>query len=92
MPPRPLDLHSTPDRSYNGEKLDWPTGSWDAADATANLGAGAPPPPGPTQEFYANLYRVITAGAAPTIDLEQARRRVATMEMIRAAAGIPAIA
>ena len=66
------------------------TGSWDAADATANLGAGAPPPPGPTQEFYENLYRVITAGAAPTIDLEQARRRVATMEMIRAAAGIPA--
>ena len=55
-----------------------------------HLGAGAPPPPGPTQEFYENLHRVITEGAAPTIDLAQARRRVATMEKIRAAAGIPA--
>ena len=92
MPPRPLDFASTPDRSYNGETLEWRTGSWDAEPSPANLGAGAPPPPAPTIEFYENLYRVITEGAAPTIDLEQARRRVATMEMIRAAAGIPAIA
>ena len=90
MPPRPLDLRSTPDRSYNGEKLDWRTGSWDAPAAPANLGAGAPPPPAPTIEFYRNLHKVITRGAAPTIDLAQARVRVATMERIRAAAGIPA--
>ena len=90
MPPRPLDLHSTPDRSYNGEKIDWQTASWDAASAEVNLGAGAPPPVGSTEKFYRNLYKVLTEGAAPTISLEQARIRVATMEMIRAAAGIPA--
>jgi predicted dehydrogenase len=90
MPKRPLDLRSTPDRSYNGEKLDWQTGSWDAPAAPANLGAGAPPPPAPTIEFYRNLYNVITKGAAPTITLKQARVRLATMEKIRAAAGIPA--
>ena len=90
MPPRPLDLRSTPDRSYNGERLDWQTASWNDASSEANLGAGAPPPVGPTEKFYRNLYKVLTEGAAPTLSLEQARIRVATMEMIRAAAGIPA--
>ena len=32
-----FDIHDvTPDRSYNGEKLDWRTGSWDAPAAPAN--------------------------------------------------------
>ena len=92
MPPRPLDLAPTPDRSYNGEPLDWQTASWDAPSAEVNLGAGAPPPVGPTEEFYRNLHKVVTEGAAPTVSIEQARLRVATMEKIRAAAGFPASA
>lgn len=91
MPQRPLDLASTPDRSYNSETLDWQTGVWDAASSEVNLGAGAPPPLGTTEQFYRNLFNVLTEGAAPTVTLEQARLRVATMERIREAAGIPAM-
>jgi len=86
MPPRPLVLASTPDRSYNSEALDWQTGRWDAPTAEANLGAGAPPPPTITRQYYENLYKVLTEGAAPTISLQQARLRLLAMEKIRAAA------
>lgn len=91
MPPRPLDLASTPDRSYNSETLEWQTGCWNAPTSEINPGAGAPPPTGPVEDFYRNLHKVLTEGAAPTVSLEQARLRVATMEKIRAAAGIPAM-
>lgn len=91
MPLRPLDLSSTPDRSYNKETVEWQSACWDAPKTDVNLGAGAPPPVGPTEEFYRNFRKVLDGTASPTISLKQARLRMATMEKIRTAAGIPAI-
>ena len=90
LPERPLDLTPSPDRTFGQETLEWKTGSWDDDTGEANLGGGAPPPPGITEAFYRNFHKVLTAGAAPTLSLEQARRRVALMDRIRAAAGFVA--
>ena len=92
MPVRPLDLASTPDRSYNSETLEWETRSWEAPVAEVNAGAGAAPPSGPTETFYRNLRGVLDGTAAPTVTLRQSRLRAAVMERIRAAAGIPVVA
>lgn len=91
LPDRPLDMHSTPDRSYNSETIEWKTDFWEAPrDEAANAGAGAAPPPSAVKAFYNDLYKTLTTGAPLRITAEEARRRVATMEKIRAAAGIPA--
>ena len=92
MPVRPLDLASTPDRSYNSETLEWETRSWEAPVAEVNAGAGAAPPSGPTETFYRNLRGILDGTAAPTVTLRQSRLRAAVMERIRAAAGIPVVA
>lgn len=88
MPARPLDPKSTPDRSYNTEKLDWQTGSWKPASA-ADTGGGAVPSLGPVAELYTMLHGVVTDGAAQTITPQSVRRRVDILE--RAAAMAPVI-
>mgnify|MGYP002641985866 CR=1 FL=1 len=87
---RPLDMNPTPDRSYNSEKLDWQTASWEPQGAVEAGGAGAAPPPGPVEALYGDLYRAIRQGTPLVVTPESVRRRVAVMEKIRAAAGIPA--
>ena len=82
MPPRPLSLESTPDRSYNSEKLDWKTGEWTSD--TVAAGAGANPNEGPVQEYYLMLHATLTDRKPLWITPEQVRRRVAVMEKIRA--------
>ena len=86
LPPRPLSLESTPDRSYNSEKLDWKTDSWKTE--TVAAGAGANPNEGPIYEYYQMLYGVLTEGKPLWITPEQVRRRVAVLEKIRAAIAV----
>ena len=83
--PRPLSLESTPDRSYNSEKIDWRTGSWEKpAAAGPSAGAGAAPAQGPVRDFYMGLHAALTEGKPLFITPDQVRRRVAVMEKIRA--------
>lgn len=89
MPPRPLCMESTPDRSYNGEKLEWHTASWQPAGKDAASGAGAAPPPGAVLLFYRGLFAALRDGKPLHITPQSVRQRVAVMEKIRAAAGIP---
>ena len=42
MPERPLDLNSTPDRSYNKENLVWNTAIWNAPSIADKAGGSAP--------------------------------------------------
>lgn len=85
MPPRPLSLESTPDRSYNSEKLEWQSGVWEkpASDGTAG-GAGAAPADGPIREFYQIFHESLTRGAPLPVGTDEVRRRIAVMEKIRA--------
>lgn len=87
---RPLDLNPTPDRSYNSEKLEWQTDSWEPAGAVQTGGAGAAPPPGAVLCLYSSLYEAIREGKPLFVTPESVRRRVEVMEKIREAAGIPA--
>ena len=89
LPPRPLDLRPTPDRSYNGEKLEWQSASWEPETATAGGGAGAAPPPEAVLAFYGGLHAAIRHGAPLHVTPAEARRRVAVMEQIRLQASIP---
>jgi predicted dehydrogenase len=91
MPPRPLDMESTPDRSYNSEKLEWHTETWEATGEGTAGGAGAAPPPGAVRQFYDGLYSSLREGTPLYVTPQSVRVRVATMEKIRASAGIPAI-
>jgi predicted dehydrogenase len=83
MPPRPLCLESTPDRSYNSEKLEWTTGEWKTQ--TVAAGAGTNPNEGPVHELYLDLHAALTQHKPLRITPEQVRRRIAVMEKIRAA-------
>lgn len=86
MPSRPVSLEPTPDRSYNSEKLEWHTDSWEAP-ADAGGGAGAAPAPLPVLTLYGNLYDVIRNGAKQQITPQSVRSRVLVMERARAASG-----
>ena len=90
MPERPLDTRPTPDRSYNHENIEWHTDFWEAAPGSENAGAGAPPPVDTVRDFYLDFHESLTTGRPLKITAESVRRRVATMEKIRAAAGFPA--
>jgi scyllo-inositol 2-dehydrogenase (NADP+) len=91
MPERPLDLNPTPDRSYNGEKLEWQTATWEPGAQAQVGGAGAPPPVNSVNAFYDDLYKSLRRGTPLVITPEQVRRRVAVMEKIRQSAGFPAV-
>ncbi|MDZ4199786.1 MAG: Gfo/Idh/MocA family oxidoreductase [Kiritimatiellia bacterium] len=88
MPPRPLDLNPTPDRSYNSETLVWQTAEW-KPEANTDAGAGAAPSPAPVLELYAGLYRAIREGQPQVITPQSVRRRVAILEKVRAFTGQP---
>ncbi len=90
MPERPLDTRPTPDRSYNHEDLEWHADFWEAAPGSENAGAGAAPPVDTVRDFYLDFHESLTTGRPLKITAESVRRRVATMEKIRAAAGFPA--
>jgi scyllo-inositol 2-dehydrogenase (NADP+) len=92
MPERPLCMESTPDRSYNSEKLEWQTDSWTPEGEGVAGGAGAAPPPGAVLLFYRGLHAALRDGKPLHITPQSVRVRVAVMEKIRAAAGIPAMA
>jgi len=79
MPPRPLDTNSTPDRSYNSEKLTWQTGSWKPQRA-ADAGSGAPPASQPILDLYKDLYETLRHGKPQVITPQSVRRRVAILE------------
>ncbi|MEI8246526.1 MAG: Gfo/Idh/MocA family oxidoreductase [Lentisphaerota bacterium] len=89
MPERKVELASTPDRSYNSEKLAWQEDSWQA-DSTADAGSGAAPAVKQVLTLYRSLYRSIREGLPQEITPESVRQRVAVMEKIRKSAGIPA--
>lgn len=86
MPPRPLELNPTPDRSYNTEKLSWQTATWQP-ETKADTGGGAAPSPQPVLDLYRDLYRTIREGAPQVITPESVRRRVAVIEAARTASG-----
>lgn len=88
MPKRDVNPASTPDRSYNSEELVWQEDSWQA-DGQADTGSGAAPAAKPVLKLYQSLYRAIREGAEQEISPASVRRRVALMEKIRTAAGIP---
>lgn len=88
MPERPLDLKSTPDRSYNYEKLTWQEAEWKPAGA-ADAGAGAAPAEGPTVQLYTDLYQTLRHGKPQVITPESVRRRVAVMQRCYELSGVP---
>ncbi|MEK6797062.1 MAG: Gfo/Idh/MocA family oxidoreductase [Spirochaetota bacterium] len=88
MEARPLNLASTPDRSYNSEKLAWRTDEW-RPETKADPGGGAAPAAAPVLELYGGLYKSIREGAPQVITPESVRRRVAVMEKVRSFTGIP---
>jgi len=90
MGARPLDMNPTPDRSYNSEKLEWQTDSWEPQGKVQAGGAGAAPPPNSVLALYTDLHAAIRGGKPLTVTPQSVRRRVEAMELIRAAAGIPA--
>jgi len=87
MPPRPLELQPTPDRSYNSEKLEWQTASWRPQSAS-DAGAGVAPASQPVVEMYNSLFRVIRLGQPQAITPQSVRRRVAVMEKARQVGGM----
>lgn len=82
MPARLADPASTPDRSYNNEKLTWQQGSWKPEQA-ADGGGGGQPAAQPVLDLYRGLHRAIRHGAAQEITPAQARRRIAIIERCR---------
>lgn len=88
---RPLDVSPTPDRSYNSEKLEWQTATWEPGGQVQAGGAGAPPPVDSVQAFYDDFHRALCQGAALVITPAAVRRRVAVMEKIRQFTGIAAV-
>jgi len=90
LPPRPLDLSPTPDRSYNKENLPWKTAAWEPEGRIQTGGAGAAPPQAAVQAYYDGLYRAIREGAPLAVTPENVRLRVTVMDKIRRQAGIPA--
>jgi len=87
MPARPLDLRPTPDRSYNGEKLEWQESSWQPT-AAGDGGAGAPPAKQPTLDLYASLWDAVRLGRPQVITPASVRRRVAVLERCYRLSGI----
>ena len=88
MPPRPLARNSTPDRSYNSEKLTWQEDEWKPA-AVADSGAGAAPAEHPTLQMYTTLFDTIRHGKPQVITPQSVRRRVAVMQRCYELSGIP---
>jgi predicted dehydrogenase len=89
MPPRPLDLRPTPDRSYNSEKLEWQTATWEPEGKVVSGGAGAPPPVDSVHLLYNDLYGAIRLGTPLLVTPESVRRRVAVMDAVRRLTDIP---
>lgn len=79
MPDRPVTRQSTPDRSYNSEKLEWQKDTWSPQTAS-DSGGGAAPAAAPVHIFYRELYRSIREGAPQVITPQSVRRRVAVIE------------
>jgi scyllo-inositol 2-dehydrogenase (NADP+) len=88
MPPRPLDMRPTPDRSYNSEKLEWHEESWEPSGAV-DTGGGAAPARQPVIDLYSDFYRSITEGAPQRITPQAARRRVAVLQKCYELSNIP---
>jgi predicted dehydrogenase len=85
MPPRPVQEKSTPDRSYNQEKLEW-------QEETLTMGGGggipgAAPVGGLADRFYDNLFAALRTGEPLRIQPEEVRHRIAIIEKARKAAG-----
>jgi len=70
LPPRSLDIHPTPDRSYNRDELVWHEYSWDIGDYT-----------GPGQKgFYLDLYETMRHGKPLAVTPESVRRVMRIVE------------
>ena len=79
MPDRPLDPNPTPDRSYNGEKLEWQQATWVPAGAV-DAGGGSAPAWQPVNDLYTDFHATLTTGAAQKITPQSVRRRVDILE------------
>jgi scyllo-inositol 2-dehydrogenase (NADP+) len=88
MPQRPQQLEPTPDRSYNGEELQWQEDSWQPG-GQGDGGAGAAPAQKPVFELYNGLWSSIREGAPQVITPQSVRRRVAVLEQCYKLSGIP---
>jgi scyllo-inositol 2-dehydrogenase (NADP+) len=88
MPERPQQLQPTPDRSYNGETIDWQEDSWEAP-GRADAGAGATPAQQPMLHLYTGLWKTMREGQPQEITPQSVRRRVAVLEQCYKLSGIP---
>ena len=73
LPPRPVDRHPPPDRSYNSEQYDWQEDRW-------VLPAD---PPSIHTRFYEDLYLTVRENAPLAITPESALRQIAILEKCR---------
>jgi predicted dehydrogenase len=90
MPERTLSMESTPDRSYNSEKLEWQTATWQPEGPAQASGAGAAPPVDAVNTFYQGLFQTIRNHQPLAIPPQEIKKRVALLEVIRKKAGIHA--
>lgn len=88
LPEPKLSLESTPDRSYNSEKLTWKEETWEVGGSNFG-GAGAQPAEVPVFLFYDDVWKSIRTGAPQVITQQSVRRRVAVMEQCHKLSGIP---
>ncbi len=69
MPPRELDPHPTPDRSYNHDELVWHEETWQAPKGAA-----------PWANFYLDLYQTIRNGQPLAVTPQSVRRTMWVIE------------
>lgn len=78
MPERPVEKTPTPGRSYNSEKLEWHTDTWEGTDLSDNM---------LNLQFYRDLYATLHEGAPLAISPESVRRQIAVIERARELGG-----
>ena len=77
-PARPVETTPTPGRSYNSEKLEWQTQSWERAGQTdEDL----------TADFYRNFARAVRGAAPLDISPQSVRQQIAVIERAKELGG-----
>lgn len=77
-PPRPVEAAPTPGRSYNSEKLEWQTASWERSEQRdEDL----------TRAFYHNFARAVRESAPLDISPQSVRQQIAVIERAKELGG-----